>query len=107
MNKSTPEYIRVRTEIAKKLFEQTYQFTLESEVTKNKMQRVWAFSSWNEMKEGNKDAWRKFADSILEIEGIAILADDQSLPEPCFCPADYCNKQQVEMLKSNFKKVVE
>ena len=50
MNKSTPEYIRVREEIAKELFHQTYQFTLDSEVTKNKMNRIWAFHSCLGMK---------------------------------------------------------
>ena len=76
MNKSTPEYIRVREEIAKKYCGH------------------------------NSKIGFILADRILSIKGIAILADEQNLPEPCFCPADYCNKQQVEMLNADFRKVV-
>ena len=108
MNKQSPEYLRVREEIAKELFHQTYQFTLDSEVTKNKMNRIWAFHSWDEMGEGNKDAWRKFADPILAIKGIAILADKQQLPEHYDgIYTGYEEAVQRDMLKYNFKKVVE
>ena len=114
-NKQSPEYIRVREEIAKELFHQTYQFTLESEVTKNKKNRVWAFHSWDEMGKGNREAWRKFADPILSIKGIAIEADDQELPEIANCGLDNysiaetndkCRITQNKMIRDNFKKVV-
>ena len=75
-NKSSPEYKRVRTEIAKKYCGH------------------------------NSKIGFILADRILEIKGLAILCDDQSVPEPCFCPADYANKQQVEMLNAGFVKVV-
>ena len=73
MNKQSPECIRVRTEIAKKYCGH------------------------------NSKIGMILADRILAIKGLAILADDQSLPDiECF-------KGQVKRIltQSNFKRVVE
>ena len=73
MNKSSPEYIRVREEIAKKYCGH------------------------------NSKIGMILADRILAIKGIAIIADDQSLPDiECF-------KGQVKriLIQTNFKRMVE
>ena len=70
MNKSTPEYIRVRTEIAKKYCGH------------------------------NSKIGFILADRILAIQGLVILADDQSLPEGLYFTYSYA-------IVNNFKKVVE
>jgi hypothetical protein len=83
MNKSSPEYIRVREEIAKKYCGH------------------------------NSKIGFILADRILEIKGISILCDDQTLPtknytkEPKIFNGEYATADEVNMLKSNFKKVVE
>jgi hypothetical protein len=69
MNKQSPEYIRVREEFAKKLA---------------------SFDNWNwegldketvRFNQGNtQQTYLGRADSILEIKGIAVLADEQELP---------------------------
>jgi hypothetical protein len=52
------------------------------------------------------------ADRILAIKGIVILADGQSLPtkvhtkEPQIFQGEYATADEVNMLKENFKKVV-
>ena len=70
MNKSSPEYIRVREEIAKKYCGH------------------------------NSKIGFILADRILAIQGLAILADDQSLPEGLYFTYSYA-------IVNNFKKVVE
>jgi hypothetical protein len=105
VNKQSFEYQRIQEEIAKKLFQQTYQFTLESEVTKNKMNRVWAFKSYDEMGKGNKDAWRKMADDILTIKGLTISADDQ-LNYINHCVDEY-GMHRYNMSLKGFKKLAE
>ena len=72
MNKSSPEYIRVREEIAKKYCGH------------------------------NSKIGFILADRILAIKGVAIIADDQSLPDiECF-------KGQVKriLIQTNFKRMV-
>ena len=78
MNKSTPEYIRVREEIAKKYCGH------------------------------NSKIGFILADRILAIKGVAILADKQQLPEHYDgIYTGYEEAVQRDMLKVNFKKVVE
>ena len=83
MNKSTPEYIRVREEIAKKYCGH------------------------------NSKIGMILADRILAIKGIAIIADDQNLPintENDICntsPKRVCDDTMKTMIETNFKKVVE
>ena len=72
MNKQTPEYIRVREEIAKKIFRIHNQINPDKELDKL-AEKMWA----NTSDEGLSYYIGK-ADSILEIEGIAILADSQA-----------------------------
>ena len=96
MNKSTPEYKRVREEIAKKLCNE-----LDHEY-------------WYKSDKISKETYRKNADSILEIKGIGIIADNQDLPQAKFYK-DWGGESgkagykfaQSEMLKANFKKLVE
>jgi hypothetical protein len=64
MNKQSPEYIRVREEIASKLFEQD-GFIVE----------------WYWKNSDKREIYLQRADSILEIKGIGILADNQDLPK--------------------------
>ena len=78
MNKSSPEYLRVREEIAKKYCGH------------------------------NSKIGMILADRILAIKGIAIIADDQKLPEHYDgIYTGYEEAVQKDMLKYNFKKVVE
>ena len=44
-------------------------------------------------------------ESMLLIQGIAILADNQELPEYLMYPA-ICDEVQQNMLSANFKKVI-
>ena len=69
-NKSSPEYQRIRTEIAKKYCGH------------------------------NSKIGFILADRILAIQGLVILADDQSLPEGLYFTYSYA-------IVNNFKKVVE
>ena len=59
MNKSSPEYIRVREEIAKYLSN-----TVDSD----------DYVYWDNLNKLGKGNYLAFADSILSIKGIAILA---------------------------------
>jgi hypothetical protein len=104
INKSIPEYVRVREEIAKEL---CMQSSLASELTEYQK-----CAYWEGIHETWREKYRKIADSILTIKGIAVLADEQKLP-----PALYSNKENVQssfveeavkqdMLSANFKKVV-
>ena len=96
MNKTTPEYIRVREEIGKYFCE------------------LLGFK-WEWIGETDKERHREQADSILEIKGVAILADEQELPHFFIAPSgrggfsayELDKPTTDEMLKSNFKKVVE
>ena len=95
MNKSTPEYKRVREEIAKKLC--------------NELDREY----WYKSDKISKETYRKNADSILEIKGIGIISDNQKLPEPIFsyplkeASRAYYDVGQDRMVQANFKRLVE
>jgi len=95
VNKSTPEYIRAREEIAKKLCNE-----LDHEY-------------WYKSDKISKETYRKNADSILEIKGIAILADDQTPPKENFpyilkdTSLAYWDRGQLDTINAGFKKVVE
>ena len=63
------------------------------------------------MGEGNKDAWRKFADPILAIKGIAILADNQTIPHGLTARLNLPDLEHylyadTALNNANFKKVV-
>ena len=101
MNKQSPEYIRVREEIAKKrcepcLFRSQYRGCIAHTDIKN------------------CETSQTFADSILAIKGIGIIADNQDLPQAKFYK-DWGGESgkagykfaQSEMLKANFKRLVE
>ena len=105
MNKSAPEYIKVREQIAKMLFD---DFIKDYPID--------GIGSWETISEKRKEKHLIHADSILEIKGIAILADSQTLPDyPASNLQDYdadevdnkCLTTQIKMLGANFKKVVE
>jgi hypothetical protein len=99
MNKQSPEYIRVREEIAKKLYEQD-GFIVEW---------YWKTSNYQEI-------YLKRADYILEIKGIAVLADDQKPPNNFVDTYDSAemdgirqgsyDRGQEDMLNAGFVKVV-
>jgi hypothetical protein len=102
MNKSSPEYIRVREELAKKIF----NMSIEND------------SNPEDLWEAIADKKKRFAqaDSILAIKGIAIIADDQNLPDypanglDIYSPMEVDNKCRTfggKILRANFKKVVE
>jgi hypothetical protein len=98
MNKSTPEYIRVREEIAQWL---SMRFVYGRDNEFNPLN--FGGLNENEQKQALRDA-----DSILAIKGIAILADKQQLPEHYDgIYTGYEEAVQRDMLKVNFKKVVE
>jgi hypothetical protein len=102
MNKQSPEYIRVREEIAKKFY-QVHRGIVNTEKARN------LFSREDEL---NQAFYLLLADSILEIKGIAILADSQTYGEVPHLinlshPYSAYTQAQSDMLKSNFKKVVE
>jgi len=67
VNKSSPEYIRVREQIAKKIFNQS----IEND------------GNPNDLWEAIADKKKRYAqaDSILEIKGLAIMSDNQDLPD--------------------------
>jgi hypothetical protein len=91
VNKSSPEYIRVREEIAQFLHK------IEREAYPSAELPV-IFE--NLSKEMQADFYSE-VDSILSIKGIAILSDNQTLPNFDSTSA------QSDMLNANFKKVVE
>jgi hypothetical protein len=86
MKQFSPEYLRVRKEIARIIADNQVTFFTDCQ---------------------------NLADSILEIKGIAIIADDQTKPAKTFFEpsgeeqAWYYHQGQEEMLKSNFKKVID
>ena len=94
MNKSTPEYMRVREEIGKYFCE------------------LLGFK-WEWIGETDKERHREQADSILEIKGVAILADDQTPPKENFpyilkdTSLAYWDRGQLDTINAGFKKVVE
>ena len=86
MSNKSPEYIRVRDELAKKLQEFNDQTPSAG---------VNYYTNW--------------ADSILSIKGVAILSDYQSYPDCAFyCPA--CDKihvnHKLNLLDDNFRRLV-
>jgi len=92
MNKQSPEYIRVREEIAKKrcepcLFRSQYRGCIAHTDIKN------------------CETSQTFADSILEIKGIGIIADNQDKPINHW-GNDYGIAQH-DMEVVGFKKLVE
>ena len=93
MNTQSPEYKRVREEIAKEL---CMQSSLVSDLTEYQKCAYW---------EGIHETWRKKyrkrADSILTIKGIVILADNQSAPTEIVSCGYNC-----EDLLKDFRKVV-
>ena len=106
MNKQTPEYIRVREEIAKKIFRIHNQINPDKELDKL-AEKMWA----NTSDEGLSYYIGK-ADSILEIEGIAILADSQALPHGLTSRLNLPDLEHYlyadsALNRANFKKVVE
>ena len=99
MNKQSPEYIRVREEIAKKrcepcLFRSQYRGCIAHTDIKN------------------CETSQTFADSILEIKGIGIIADNQDEPTNEFNKEtqslswDIVNDAYLAMINAGFKKVV-
>ena len=95
MNKSTPEYIRVREEIAKQLYDW------------NNLTKSYDCVEFGHIN-SNPEYWRENADSILLIKGIAIVADDQSLPTLDDTLDSFPQSEMRDrMIKVNFKKVVE
>ena len=106
MNKQTPEYIRVREEIAMIIHKEEYELYPNHVEINNK---------WETLDKDVKKDFLHEADSILEIKELAIIDDNQDLPsEPEFYKdwggdsgRDGYRKSQKDMLKSNFKKVVE
>ena len=90
MNKQTLEYIRVREEIGKQLY------TDDGNI-----------AEWYWDKSDQREIYLTRADHLLSTEGIAILSDEQSLPE--HCDGIYTGYETVihrNILKANFKKVV-
>jgi hypothetical protein len=98
MDTSTPEYKRVREEIARTLY------------ILHPVDRAYNIhEKWETLTEDSfKESFRKQADSILSIKGVAILADDQEW-EIAF-GNDYCEtpfEMGCSMTdKQHFKKVV-
>ena len=103
MDKQSPEYIRIREIIAKNL-------TLDG----MKLPRGETWESWCKDFPATTSHNYQIADSILEIKGIGIIADNQDLPQAKFYK-DWGGESgkagykfaQSEMLKANFKKLVE
>ena len=97
MNKESPEYERVREEIAKWLHNHTVKVRQESKPWLEK-------AAWEDLpKEYRIDiqkGWRERADEILSIKGIEIQADSQ---EP---PTRYSADVE-QMLKVGFVKVIQ
>jgi hypothetical protein len=91
MNKSSPEYIRVREKIAK---------VIEPQLGTDCPADYKCHSIYQKDLTFYHQCALCLADSILEIKGIAILSDDQILPDVRFT-SNYKDK-----IKS-FKKVVE
>jgi hypothetical protein len=97
MNKSSPEYIRVREEVLKKL----YEIAINPDA-----RQFFPYDKY-------KDAWLEKADSILEIKGLAILCDDQELPHffvasngKGFSAYELDTNTTKEILNAGFVKVV-
>ena len=91
MNKDSKEYRKVREEIAIFL----------SELPD---------CEWNDLTREEKEEWYYDADLLLSIKGLAILADDKTIPDPD--PHSYegefearCAAQEA-MEKAGFKKVI-
>ena len=108
MNKTTPEYKRVREEIAKQLF------VIGSNLPEYKAIEIWERNNPNHaVIDDWRNAEREYADAILEIKGIAILNDNQKLPEPIFsyplkeASRAYYDVGQDRMVQANFKRLVE
>ena len=121
MNKSTPEYIRVREEIAINLWAN------DDEVTFKEAEKMWKLCQEDSKRGHHGDCTKepnscavctinKFlqrADSILEIKGIGIISDNQRLPEPIFsyplkeASRAYYDVGQDRMVQANFKRLVE
>jgi hypothetical protein len=111
MNKSSPEYIRVRNEIAKMLCDK------DNPILSEPPNYEQPNSFWDKQaSEVYKQIYRNVADSILAIKGLAILADDQSLPDyPANNLGNYstdevdnkCLTTQIKMQEAGFKNVVE
>lgn len=92
MNKSSPEYLRVREEIAKWL---AMRFVYGRDNEFNPL-------NFGGLNDNEKKQVLNDAALILTIKGIAIIADDQSLPDiECF-------KGQVKriLIQTNFKRMV-
>lgn len=56
-----------------------------------------------------KSVYYRVADRILSIEGLAILADNQNLPDARYPNSEidsYIGEGQQDMLKANFRKIV-
>jgi hypothetical protein len=87
--KSSPEYLRVRRKLVKKLCE---EFDHEN---------------WRTLGKISKATYREIADSILAIQGIAILADNQELPPNLVERWSGITDSQQDLLDASFKKVVE
>ena len=85
MNKESLEYKRVIKYIAQCLYE---SFTAQ-------------YKSWEECEECETSWYFEVASSILAIEGIAVLADNQKLPDYA-----YGKEAIIGVRKANFKRVV-
>ena len=112
MNK---EYERVRGKVA----EATFNIIVESDqrtrksLLENYGIDIGEYTTWHELIEDARNKYLKKADQILSIKGIAILSDDQSLPEYPLTDSENsvfysgtCKKAQKDMLKAGFVKVV-
>jgi len=97
---NTPEYQRVREEIAGAVLKSFYP-DIPKGLPKDGSELILL----------NLKCFRS-ADQILSIKGLAILADDQTLPDALYNGYDEGNLRYTEeavkqdMLKANFKKVV-
>lgn len=98
MDTSSPEYLRAREEIAKWL---AMRFVYGRDNEFNPL-------NFGGLNDNEKKQVLNDAALILTIKGIAIIADDQELPEHYDgIYTGYEEAVQKDMLKYNFKKVVE
>ena len=105
MNKESKEYKKVREKIAREL----HFLDWDKEV--GMAYRHGDSGDWDEQDDYLHSHYFELADQILSIEGLAILDDDQSLPEVHYIAGDrlYAEseiKGMGKLLLANFRKVI-
>jgi hypothetical protein len=111
MNTETPEYERVREEVAKLLFARHGSSCgwLGSDAKQDEL-----LSVWDKVPQYERDGYLEETHQILSTKGVAIEADDQTKPEPAIdvhlwrdcSPGEAYQTAQDDMQDNNFKKVI-